>query len=77
MYFLNHFMLTLKHSLILLTLTLATDNGLRIPIRGYEDALNRLAGLPEALRIPIRGYEAFGAVTIVPAVVVTNPYKGL
>ena len=36
MYFLNHFMLTLKHSLILLTLTLATDNGLRIPIRGYE-----------------------------------------
>ena len=37
MYFLNHFMLTLKHSLILLTLTLATDNGLRIPIRGYED----------------------------------------
>ena len=29
-------MLTLKHSLILLTLTLATDNGLRIPIRGYE-----------------------------------------
>ena len=36
MYFLNHFMLTLKHSLILLALTLATDNGLRIPIRGYE-----------------------------------------
>ena len=53
-------MLTLKHSLILLTLTLATDNGLRIPIRGYENEgehPNLLLYLQ--LRIPIRGYEYY------------------
>ena len=55
MYFLNHFMLTLKHSLILLTLTLATDNGLRIPIRGYEDAYNAMLGKEGEVTNPYKG----------------------
>ena len=77
MYFLNHFMLTLKHSLILLTLTLATDNGLRIPIRGYEIAINSRIAAASMLRIPIRGYELIAGLKRLRMEYVTNPYKGL